>query len=165
MLGFLTYEAVVFLAQKRLAALRDALAAKINDGVAVNQIDRQVHHLAKKACEFLAAAPKVDVALPATSFAPWVIDDVSRFAMLGGLGPEIPRYSGLLAQGQRWLFDTIHNGNPDPDLARVRAGSTDLALEIFTRANAAVDSGGGTDTEKTEKRNRVRAFTLGHLCH
>ncbi|MCB9550349.1 MAG: hypothetical protein H6705_00245 [Myxococcales bacterium] len=157
MIGFLTGEAVVFLAHKRLVHLRDVLGARIADGVGVRAIDRQLHHLARKAVEYFETQPHVDVPLEETTFAPWLVDDVSRFALLGGLGVDLTRYAALHARGQSWLVDLLHGGTPDPDRARVRAGSTDLPLAVWRRASA-------TMTAPADQA-RLRAWLLGHLCH
>jgi hypothetical protein len=157
MIGFLTSEAVVFLAHKRLVHLRDVLGARIADGVGVRAIDRQVHHLARKAVEYFETQPHVDVPLRATTFAPWLVDDVSRFALLGGLGADLTRHAAMHARGQTWLVDLLHRGTPDPDRARIHAGSTDLPLAVWRRASATMTS--------AADQTHLRAWLLGHLCH
>jgi hypothetical protein len=161
--GPLTYVAVALLARDRLGQVKQALAAKKAAGTA-KEIELQVLYLAEKAHAMLSAAQPT-VPAPLRLYGAPLSDQVSRLALLGAMGPDLPRYAAWRAPGQEWLFDTLHKGNPDLHRERVLARSTDLVFETWRRAALAIDREHAADADRRGPRSAVQAYLLGHLCH
>ncbi len=161
--GPLTHVAVALLARDRLAQIRDALLAKKANGTA-REIELQVLYMAQKAHSIMSAAqPRIEP--PLRLYGPPLTDGVSRFVMLGAVGPDLPRYAAMYAPGQEWLWDTLHKGNPDEHRERVLARSTDFVFTFWRKVEPLIDADTSKADERTEARDKVRAYLLGHLCH
>src|SRR5579859_3530230 len=159
MLGALTYHAITAMTLQRLAAIEAVLLAKIKSQNHVSALERQVHFLAKTAREGMNLPPH----LPNDSTLPPFARELSVQTVFGSVGPGLPRFAALYAPGQRWLFDTLHSGNPDPNRQRVLAGSTDFLLRLAERGTALINA---TDLpDKPLQLGRLRAYILGHTCH
>ena len=166
MLGPLTYQAILMMTRRRLERLREQLDGKIRSKRGVSDIERRVRFLAERAESLLSESPHPSIDFSDASFAPWLSAGVSKHALLGSLGPEFPRFAAWLAPSASWLADTIHNGQPDLDRPRVFARSTDLALEIWNRADSLIGGEAGLDAAgKKTARQRMGSYVLGHLCH
>lgn len=166
MLGPLTHQAITMLTRRRLERLRRQLDAKIRSARGVSDVERRLRFLADRAEKLLSSSPQPSLEFAAASFAPWLSESVSKYALLGSLGPEIPRFSAWLAPSGEWLADTIHRGQADPDRQRVFAGTTDLPLELWRRADGLIGGEAGLDeAAKKTARERMGAYVLGHLCH
>ncbi len=165
-MGPLTYQAVLMMTRRRLERLRRQLDGKILSGQAVSDVERRVRFLASEAEGLLTQAPHPSLELDPSSFAGWLSDGISMHALLGSIGPEIPRFSAWLAPSSEWLVDTIHRGQADPDRQRVFARSTDLALGLWQKADALIGVEQGLSNSAREvARRRMGAYVLGHLCH
>ncbi len=159
MLGALTYHAVAALTRERLEAIEARLQSKLNAGTNVNALERQVHFLAWAAVQGMSLGPH----LPSEASLPPFARHVSLQTVFGSVGLSVPGFAALYAPGQRWLVDTLHAGNPDPNRQRVLARSTDLLLEVARRGKDLINQSDVQD--KAVELNKLRAYVLGHTCH
>jgi hypothetical protein len=146
----LTHTAIMLLARQRLADVKRVLDARIAARRAAGQrpllIEARIAALADAAIEIMRAPPHVDATVPGATIASTLSENVSKFAVMGAMGPDIPAFANILEPGQGWLFDTVHKGNPDAHRERVNARTSDLALEIWAQcenlvAEQVVDEG------------------------
>lgn len=158
MLGALTYHAILALTKDRLAQIEARLRAKIQSQQSVSPLERQVHFLARSAREGLGLAPH----LPEQRSLPPFARDLSLHAVAGSIGLSFPELAAQFAPGQRWLVDTLHGGNPDPNRQRVLAGSTDFLLALAERGAARINASDASD--KPAELAKLRAHVLGHAC-
>lgn len=164
----LTHKSIMLLARERVANIRDLLLVKVNKGATVTDLEHRLLHLAKQTHDLMSDNSVTDPVIEPPSGSVYVTPlgkGVSRFAVMGSMGPDIPAFSAALKPGQQWVFDLIHKGNPDADRERVVARTTDLALEIWRLARLRIDAGTASDAKKEQARKAVRAYVLGHLCH
>jgi hypothetical protein len=165
----LTHTAIMLLARQRLADVKSVLDARIAARWAAGQrpllIEVRVAELAGAALQIMKAPPHVDATVPGASIASALSEKVSKFAVMGAMGPDIPAFGNILDPGQGWLFDTVHKGNPDRHREVVNARTSDLALEIWAQCQNLVAEQvvGQGDPEIPLKR--IRAYVLGHFCH
>ncbi len=170
----LTHKTIMLLARQRLEHIKDVLTRKTTTGAHVTDLEHRMLYLAAKAFEMLSdnalAAP--DAALPAIEFPSGAVyatplgQGVSRFAVMGSMGPDFTGFSALLAPGNTWVFDIVHKGNPDENREPVVARTTDFALEFWRQVSAAIDTrAGATVADRQRARAQMRAYVLGHLCH
>lgn len=159
MLGALTYHAIAAMTRDRLAAIEQTLLAKIRSQNNVSALERQVYFLARTASESMSLAPH----LPTETSLPRFARSLSLHAVLGSSGPTIPKFAAMFAPSQRWLFDTVHGGNPDPNRQRVLAGSTDFLVKLAERGTALINASDVAD--KPAELRKLRAYLLGHTCH
>lgn len=159
-----THTAIMLLARARLKDLSAVLDARIR-AYPANQrplvLERRLLDLANQAIAAFAADPLApqDVLGGAALGA-----GVSKLAVMGAMGPDIPAFSNLLQPGQAWLFDTVHKASPDSDREFVIAHTTDLAFEIWAKALPRIRAEVAQDKQDVTLQ-RVRAYVLGHLCH
>ena len=161
--GPLTYAAITLLARDRIGQIRRALAAKVAAGTA-HELERHVLYLASQAEEIMKASQPV-IEPPVRLYGPPLTDHVSRFTLLGAVGPDLPRYAAYFTPGQRWLFDTLHKGTPDGDRERVLANSTNLVFDFWKRVGPLIDAGISDSDKRIEAKKKMQAYVLGHLCH
>ncbi|MEP7000489.1 MAG: zinc dependent phospholipase C family protein, partial [bacterium] len=159
--GPLTYAAITLLARDRIGQIRRAIAAKKASGP-VGELEAHVLHLLTEAERMLNAAQPV-IEPPVRMYGPPVT--VSRFTMLGAIGPDLPRYAAYFAPGQRWLFDTLHKGTADANRERVLANSTNLVFDFWKRVGPQIDSDISNQKKRDEAKQQMQAYVLGHLCH
>ena len=81
---------------------------------------------------------------------------VSRYAILGGIGYDLPAYSDLFGAGQGWAGRALRRGTPDANLSQVVVGSSQLAIRAGELGLAAA----GDDDERAQ----IRAFSSGMIC-
>jgi hypothetical protein len=158
-LGALTYHAVAALTRDRLHSIESRLQAKINAGTNITDLERQVHFLAWAAGQAMSFGPH----LPNETSLPPFARRLSKQTVFGSVGLTVPRFGGLYAPGQRWLFDTLHAGTPDPNRQRVLARSTDLLLAIARRGTELINQ--SNVPNKPDELNKLRAYLLGHASH
>src|SRR6266705_1318001 len=106
--GPLTYAAITLLARDRLQQIKRALAAKNASGNA-KALELHVLHLATQA-EWMMSASQPVIEPPVRLYGPPLTDQVSRFTLLGAIGPDLPRYAAYYVPGKDWLFHTLHKG-------------------------------------------------------
>jgi len=154
----LTHKSIMLLARERIAQIRDALEAKRNtSGVVHTDLEAKILDLARQTHQMLSEPPHPTTQLPGPPYVRPFGEGVSKFAVMGAMGPDITAFSGLFAPGQAYLFDTIHKGNPDGHREMVAAGTCEFAIEFWRRASVAI-------TAEAELK-KIRAYVLGHLCH
>jgi hypothetical protein len=161
--GPLTYAAVTLLARDRIGQIRRALTAKTNAGPP-NELDRHMLYLATEAERMMNASQPV-IEPPMRLYGPPLTDHVSRFTLLGAIGPDLPRFAAYFAPGQRWLFDTLHKGTPDDDRERVLVNSTNLVFDFWKRVGPLIDGDISDAAKRAEAKQKMQAYALGHLCH
>jgi hypothetical protein len=161
--GPLTYAAVTLLARDRLGQIRRALKAKSDAGNA-RELDLHLLHLATEAEAMMNASQPV-ISAPMRLYGPPLTEHVSRFTLLGAIGPDLPRYAEYFAPGQRWLFDTLHKGTPDEHRERVLVNSTTLVFDFWNRVGAFIDADIPDQAKRLEAKKKMQAYALGHLCH
>lgn len=165
MTGLITSSAVLALTTKRLERIERLLRGKLNaPGVRRRETERQVLALTRLALAALKTPPSPTVSFDSGSFAPWLARDLSQFAVLGALGPEITRYAAEHAPGQEWLINTWRTGNPDPDRPQVLGASTDLLVRFCQNAVRAVGRQ-ATPQDAQALQAQLRAYALGYACH
>jgi hypothetical protein len=164
----------MLLARQRLDQIKDILTRKTTTGANVTDLEHRILYLASKAFEMMsdnAVAPP-DAALAAIdlpgapAYATPLGQGVSRFAVMGSMGPDFTGFSAVLAPGNSWVFDIVHKGNPDQNREPVVARTTDFVLEFWRQVAAAIDTRtGATPADKQRAQAQMRAYVLGHLCH
>lgn len=161
--GALTYAAVVVMARDRIGQIRDALDAKLKArGAPLSDIERHIHHLAKHAYDLMSAGPSVPA--PLTLYGNLSRESLAKFALMGGVGPDILKFAGFAQSGQRWLWDTVHKGNPDENREHVLVHSTDFAFDLYRRAETAINQNPRVD-QRPAAIAKMRSYMLGHMCH
>lgn len=161
----LTHAAVAVMARERLLQIRDALKAKIDAApAAATDLEKKVHYLASQAFAMTNAVPAPPAAhFPgAASVRPG--STTSQHFLLGTLGPSLPAFAALFADGQSWLVDTLHKGTPDEHRERVLARSATFAFTLWERAQPLIAASDASADVKSLRRSQVRAYVLGHLC-
>ena len=162
--GPIVYAGITLIARDRLRQLRDALRAKEAGGRVVNDLERQVRYLADRAFEMLSAHhPSVES--PARLYGPGLEDRVSKFSLLGALGPELPAYAALFAPGQAWLRDLLHKGTPDANREKVVAATSDFVLAFWRNVQPLVQQAFSDEAERRNALLAMQAYVLGHVCH
>jgi Zinc dependent phospholipase C len=160
----LTHKTIMLLARERLATIRDALNAKLAGAGPKSDLEHRVAFLADQAHRMMTdtALSQRGVLFPlgATYTTP-LGQDVSPYAVMGSMGPDITAFSALFARGQGWVFDTVHKGNPDHNREPVVAQTTDFALEFWNQISGHAAAGRAS---ADDVRN-MRAYVMGHLCH
>lgn len=148
----------MLLARERIAQIRDALQAKRNTpGVVHTDLEEKLLRLSRLTYDMMSALPHPTTTLPGAPYVRPLGEGISKFAVMGSMGPDLTAFSALLAPGQAWVFDTVHKGTPDASREMVVASTCDFALEFWRRVSAAT-----TDEAALRK---MRAYVLGHLCH
>jgi hypothetical protein len=161
--GPITYAAITLLARDRLGQIKRALTAKKAAGTH-SELELHVLHLASAAEEMMSAShPVIDP--PVRLYGPPLTDHVSRFTLLGAIGPDLPRYAAYFHPGQRWLYDTLHKGTPDQHREKVLANTTNLVFDFWKRVGPMIDAEFSDQSKRTLARDKMRAYVLGHLCH
>lgn len=171
----LTHKAITLLARDRLKRLHEiterAIDRKTLRGTPVTDVERKLARLTRQAADVMSQPPLAD---PRTTTqkqefigsAPDLYQSVSKFAVLGSMGPDLPGFSHLFQPGQVWVFDTIHKGTPDYNREAVVARTTDMALSFFRIAKDKVQTAyAGDDAGLQQEMRKVRAYVMGHLCH
>ena len=177
----LTHKAITLLARDRLVQIRDLTARMIERktvaGVNIPRIEVRINQLADTAVRMMNTGPTADVTLARArdsgfSGEPDVFGSgISKFAILGSMGPDLPAFAEVFRPGQAWVFDTVHKGSPDYNREAVVAGTMDMALGFHLAALIKVretinDADQPTRDRKREvEMQKVRAYTLGHFCH
>ncbi|HYJ84704.1 MAG TPA: zinc dependent phospholipase C family protein [Pyrinomonadaceae bacterium] len=154
----LTHKSIMLLARERIGQIRDALVAKKNSSDVVHtDLEAKILALATKTFDMMSQPPHPTTTLPGHPFVRPLGDRISKFSVMGAMGPDITAFSALFAPGQAWIFDTVHKGNPDHNREMVAAGTCEFAFEFWRRASTAI-------TDEAQLR-KIRAYVLGHLCH
>ncbi|MEO8369606.1 MAG: hypothetical protein ABI806_10420 [Candidatus Solibacter sp.] len=159
MLGALTYHTITAMARDRLVAIEAMMLAKIRSRQNVTALERQIRFLAKTAHESMGLAPH----LPTETSLPPFARGLSLQTVSGSVGPSFLRYAAMFAPSQRWIYDTIHSGNPDPNRQRVLARSTDLLLKLSERLTELINA--STVADKVGELRKANAYLLGYACH
>ena len=125
----LTHKTIMLLARKRLEEIEEALRVKRLAGVVPRStIEERVEALVTKALEYMNSDPAPSTDFPGAPYAKPLGSGVSKFAVMGAMGPDIPAFASALAPGQAWTFDNIHKGYPDEDREAVVAQTCDFIL-------------------------------------
>jgi hypothetical protein len=164
MSGILTHKAVMLLARERLQQIKALLTARVASGLLVHPLEQRILLLADQALTRMGELPHAEIDFPDRGLAPAIGRGVSKFAVLGSMGPAIPGFSRPFVRNHEWVFDLLHKGSPDADHERVVAQTTDFVLElrrqIETQIVAQVPA-----AEQAAERKKADAYLLGHLCH
>lgn len=161
--GPLTYAAITLLARDRLGQIKRALKARQDAGSA-GELELHVLHLATDAERMMSASQPV-IEPPVRLYGPPLTDHVSRFTLLGAVGPDLPRYAAYFVPGKDWLFHTLHKGTPDENRERVLVHSTELVFDFWRRVGPLIDAEFSATGKREEARGKMQAYALGHLCH
>jgi hypothetical protein len=173
----LTHKTIMLLARERLAEVRDILTRKIaTAGATVSDLEHRILYLATKAYDLMSdhevGTPDIEYPTVQRTIAPNFVqftglgNGVSRFAVMGSMGPDITGFSALLSPGNSWVFDTVHKGNPDQNREPVMARTTDFALDFGRQVSTAIDSrASAAAADKQKAQAQMRAYVMGHLCH
>src|SRR5438105_11322457 len=144
----LTHKTIMLLARERLAEIERVLTRKTKTGNSVTDLEHRVLYLASQARAMMTdndSAPP-DSGLPGvTAYAVPLGKGVSRFSVMGSMGPDITGFSALLAPGNSWVFDLIHKGNPDQNREPIVARTTDFVLEFWKQVSGFIDGRPGAD--------------------
>jgi len=159
MLGSLTNHAIAAMTRERLKAIDALLLFKIRSQQNVTPLERQVRFLARTAHLWMSLAPHI----PDDATLPSFTRRLSQQTVFGSVGPDFPKFAAQYASNQQWLYETIHNGNPDPDRKRVLAHSTAFLMTLWDRSQVLINSSDAAD--KDAELNKARAYVLGHVCH
>jgi hypothetical protein len=171
--AILTHKAIMMLARERVRDIRDRLTFKKASAVPLTDLELRLLRLSSLTFTLMsdgddnpAEAPSLptDPAWPAGFGA-----GVSRYAVMGSMGPDIPGMSAIVAPAQAAWFDMIHKGTPDANREQVNARTSDMALGIYRKASQAMTNrptdGPAAARAYLRDLNRIRAYTLGHLTH
>ncbi|WP_164018128.1 zinc dependent phospholipase C family protein [Pyxidicoccus trucidator] len=162
----LTHKTIMLLTRERLARIRDGLRNKINLGVDVTDLEYRVWHLADQAHRLMSEhagpeAPAISYPTDGSIYLSPLGKGVSRFSVMGSMGPDIPAFSSFFSRGQAWVFDTVHKGNPDSHRELVVAKTHTFVLELWQAVGRAVADGSAT----ADEAKKLAGYMLGHLCH
>ncbi|CAD5366052.1 membrane hypothetical protein [Rubrivivax sp. A210] len=162
--GPITYAAVALMARDRVRSLQRRLKAKQAHGRFFSEAERHLLVLSERALAIVNNAP-AGVSAPTPLYGPARGDQLSKFLLMGAIGPELPGYAAFNAKGQRWLRDTLHKGTPDANREQVLAGSTDLPLAFWRKVDPLLPSRLEGGAEKNADRLAMQAYVLGHFAH
>src|SRR5262245_59086268 len=110
----LTHKTIMLLARKRLQEIEESQRTKrLAAVVPLTNIDERLEKLALSALNFMGTNPTPNTEFPLGPYGRPLGSGVSKFAVMGAMGPDIPAFSAALAPGQAWVFDNIHKGYPD----------------------------------------------------
>src|SRR5258708_2759828 len=99
----LTHKAIMLLARKRLQEIKEALAVKkLAGAVPRTAIEDTVQALATKALDYMGTAPPPSTPFPGAPYAQPLGSGVSKFAVMGAMGPDISGFASALAPAQGW---------------------------------------------------------------
>jgi hypothetical protein len=166
MIRLLQPPAIALMARQRLIQIRDSLRRK-RIAVAPNPlkpIEARVLFLAEQALAVTNVLPSVPIRDFPGAFSSAPAETTSKFFVMGALGPTMPAFSSLFADGQDWLYQTLRKGTRDDRREKVDAGTTRFALAVWKRARELINA----ETDETARAahlDRAKAFFLGHLCH
>src|SRR2546425_984698 len=149
----------MLLSRARLFEIRDLLRARVTVRPATD-LEHRLLFLADQASRMMSVPP-----VPSAPLTTDLADQISKFAVLGSVGPDLVAFSSMLAPGQAWVFDTMHKGNPDRNRERVVAGTTDFPLKLWQSFGRTVEAGQATSQDRAYAKSAMRAYVLGHLCH
>ena len=162
--GPVTYSAVALLARDRVRSLQRRLQAKQAHGRFFSEAERHLLVLAQRTLLIMDTAPaKVDAPVPL--YGPARGDQLSKFLLMGAIGPDLPGYAAFNAKGAHWLRDTLHKGTPDANREQVLVGSTDLPLVFWRKVEPLLNSTISDATERAAARLAMQAYVLGHFSH
>jgi len=163
MAGPITYAAIALLARDRLDQIVRTLRAKNELGTA-HELELHVLHLAERAHAMMSAAQPT-IAPPVRLYGPPLTDGVSRFMLLGAMGPDLMRYASLFAEGQDWLYHTLHKGTPDENRERIYVESTNTIFLFWDLVGGHIAEEFSDADDRVAPMANMRAYVLGHLCH
>ncbi|MCC6928108.1 MAG: hypothetical protein IT359_03855 [Gemmatimonadaceae bacterium] len=171
--AILTHQAIMLLARERVRDIRDRLLWKKIASGPLTDLELRVLRLSSLTFIIMSDGddrPAVNPALPSDPAWPAGFGQgVSRYAVMGSMGPDIPGLAAIVAPGQATWFDTLHKGTPDSNREPINSRSTDMALEFYRRASLALTDrpSDGADAARAYLRdlNRIRAYILGHVTH
>ncbi|MCX6627070.1 MAG: zinc dependent phospholipase C family protein, partial [Candidatus Solibacter sp.] len=169
----LTHKTIMLLARQRLQEIEETLKVKrLAAATPRSNIENAVQALAAKALSYLNSAPPPSTDFPGAPYAQPLGSGVSKFAVMGAMGPDITGFSNALAPGQAWPFDNVHKGYPDEDREAVVASTCDLIFQLWRKVSLAitsevpaVDPQNPLLNPRDAQLNMMRAYVLGHLCH
>lgn len=176
----LTHKAITLLTRERLRRLHDATTRLIERkqlrGDMVSALELKINRLSRQASFIMSAPPLVDARTTQqrrefVGGSTDLFSSVSKFAVMGSMGPDIPAFSHVFQPGQGWAFDTIHKGTPDYNREALVARTTDMALSLHRIAEEKVRSVFSDADISIQEQNtnrelaKVRAYVMGHLCH
>jgi hypothetical protein len=160
----LTHKTIMLLARERLRHISELIKRKVESGAPVSDLEHRVRHIADKAFVLMSENAGAQPAIQHPGGDVYVRPlggGVSRFAVMGSMGPDIPGFSALFSPGQAWVFDTVHKGNPDANREQVVARTHTFVLELWRQVRRAVTENRATEGEA----EKLAAYALGHLCH
>jgi hypothetical protein len=166
MIRLLQPPAIALMARQRLIQIRDSLRRK-RVAVAPNPlkpIEARVLFLAEQALAVTNVLPSVPIRDFPGAFSSAPAETTSKFFVMGALGPTMPAFSSLFADGQDWLYQTLRKGTRDDRREKVDAGTTRFALAVWKRARELINAE-SDETARAAHLDRAKAFFLGHLCH
>jgi hypothetical protein len=167
----LAHTAIMMLARDRVEDIRNRLLWRKSLGAPLTDLELRILRLASLTWTLMteSAEERRDLELPSADWPDGIGSNVSRFCVMGCMGPDIPGLSAIVAPAQAVWFDTIHKGTPDSSREQVNARSHDFAMEIYRRAAFAFterpSTGPNWAREYLRDLNYVRAYVLGHLTH
>ena len=74
--------------------------------------------------------------LPSEATLPPFARSLSVYTVFGSIGPSYPQFAARFAPSSRWLYDTIHHGNPDPAREAADCGAR---IQVFDNQPPAID--------------------------
>ena len=159
--GPISYAAIALLARDRVREIRDAMAAKAANGTQVRDVERQIKYLAEIAYDTMTTGqPTLEPPIPLYGLPSG--DQVSKFLMMGAVGPDLPGYAAPYADGQAWLRDTIHKGTPDSNREQLLAGSANLPLAFWRKVDPLLAPEFPAALAQAAARKSMQAYVLGH---
>ncbi len=162
--GPITYTAVALMARDRVRSLARRLLAKQAHGRTFSEAERHLLVLAQRTLLIMDTAPaKVDAPVPL--YGPARGDQLSKFLLMGAIGPDLPGYAAFNAKGAHWLRDTLHKGTPDANREQVLVGSTDLPMVFWRKVDPLLTSTINNTEERKTARLAMMAYVLGHCSH
>lgn len=164
MSGILTHKAVVLLARERLLQTQSLLRVRVASQSFVHPLERRLQFLVNETVTRLGAQPQAEIDFPDRGLGPAVGRGISKFAVLGSMGPALPGFSRPFVRNHEWVYDVLHKGNPDADRERVIAQTTDFVLELRRQLEAQIVAQVPAG-EQDDERKKVAAYLLGHVCH
>src|SRR5262249_28526400 len=146
----------MLLARERLQQIKSVLSVRTSVGMVPHPLERAILFLADQALTRMGEQPHAEIDFPDRGVSPAIGRGVSKFAVLGSMGPAIPGFSRPFVRNHEWVYDFLHKGSPDADHERVVAQTTDFMLELRRQLEAQILAQVPAADQGTE-RKRVAA--------
>ena len=159
MAGYLTNAMILIETEKWLRNLESALNAKRErlqaSGGSLPELEAAILQRCSQARRYLNAEVSPSASLPAAEIENGVGQGISKYSLVGAIGPDFPIAANILALNQRWVGHTMHKGSPRRAL--INAGTTSFVFNFIDHITVRSPS--------PEEKRALMAYLMGHLVN